>query len=119
MNYKNKMTAMSPMSRLKINSSNAEELWKKYRNEPDQDLFDIELIKLLHIQALILRGMVGGVMPDSLYLSLCARFMTILYACMDMEAKNEGEYLKRAKGLKVFKDYFDVVIEIYLEHQSR
>ena len=119
MNYKNKMTAMSPMSRLKIMLSETEELWAEMRKDESQDLFDIELLKIIHIQALIMRGMVGGVMPDSLYRLLCARFMTILHACMDMKVENEGEYLLRAGSLKTFKDYFDFQIKTYLEHQSR
>ena len=79
----------------------------------------IEYCELMHILTLILRGMVGGVMPDSLYRSLCARFMTILHACMDMEFENEGKYLRRAKGFKLFKEQFDIIIDTYLAHQSR
>ena len=123
---------MAPMSELKIRLSLCErnfKLSKETKNKiarGEGECFNefvkktIEyMIKLEHLRVLILRGMVGGVMPDSLYLSLCARYKMTLYDYLDVEGLNNGEYVKFMEHLKLSKMMIDTYIDLYLAHQSR
>jgi len=85
---------------------------KRHQKQPST------LLTIFKLFVILTRNILNGGMPPGLYLQLCERIRTKLYDLLEVNCKDDKEYLQIcyiAKGLKVM---FDETVDIYLYLQT-
>jgi hypothetical protein len=87
---------------------------KKYQDKPSK----LKLVTIFKLLAILTTKILDGGMPSSLYLPLCKKIRTAFYDLLEVECKNDKEYLQICDLAKGLKGMFDHTIDIYLYIQT-